>query len=154
MASQQFDEFLIAQLQHLDQRGLWTAFQRLLRVTRADCWDAKLRQELIQLSPEEITPPRNHFLYQAHYWPLEDLVSDAALADFIGIVGEKLDIDERGFLLRLSLSVYRLFEQLITDLGNYTEVIRDQMNAARYQSGSENPELDCYRSFLEQIEGK
>ena len=151
LGSPQFEEFLVVRLPPLDQRHLWEAFQRVLRMSDTPCCDPALRQALLDLSYEAIPPPRNHFLYQAHFWPLDDLISDAVLEDLMSLFGTELDAETQGFLLRLSFSVYRLFEQLMTDLAEYSAVIKKQLNASRCLSNSELPELDCYRNFLSQI---
>ena len=149
--SPQFEEFLIVPLPPLDQRRLWEAFQRVLRMSNAQCWNASLRDELLALSFKEITPPRNHFLYQAHFWPLNDLVSDVASTNLTDLFGMELDAEDQDFLLRLSFSVYRLFEQLMADLAEHSAAIKEQLDAARFLSDSELPEIDSYKAFLSQI---
>jgi hypothetical protein len=151
LGSRQFEDFLIVRLKPLEQRYLWEAFQRVIRMSDAGCWDIRLREELLDLSYEAITPPRNHFLYQAHFWPLNDLILDTAHGDLIALFGTELDIDHRGFLLRLSFSVYRLFEQLMNDLAEHSSVIKEQVDGSRFLSDREIPELGCYRNFLSQL---
>ena len=70
LAQPEFQEFIIVRLGLLEQRYLWEAFQRVLNMTQSKCWDASLRQNLLDLSFEKITPPRNHFLYKAQFWPI------------------------------------------------------------------------------------
>jgi hypothetical protein len=151
LGSPQFEEFLMVRLPKLDQRNLWEAFQRVLRMSDAQCWDIRLRRDLLNLDYEKVTPPRNHFLYKAHFWPLDDLTSDATPADLAGLFGTSLEADDRGFLLRLSFSVYRLFEQLMTDLAESSAVVKQQLDASRFLLSSELPELVCYREFLSQV---
>lgn len=151
LGSPQFEEFLIVRLKPLEQRYLWEAFQRVLRMCDAECWDIRLREELLDLSYEAITPPRNHFLYQAHFWPLNDLTSDAPLENLPDLLGAELDTGTQGFLLRLSFCVYRLIEELMTDLARYSAVIKEQVDGSRLLSASGVPELDCYRNFVSQI---
>jgi len=96
-----------------------------------------IRESLLDLAYESITPPRNHFLYKAHYWPLNDLLSDTAREISVDLFGTQLDVEEEGFLLRLCFSVYRLFEQLMRDLAIYSAVIRYQIDSSRFFTGSE-----------------
>lgn len=152
LGSPLFQEFTIVPLPKLDQRGLWEAFQRVIRMSNAGCWDSGLRTELLDLSHEEITPPRNRFLYKAHYWPLEDLASDIQPSDMKAFFGTKLDAEHPGFLLRLSFGVYRLFEQLMNDLAGHSVVIKNQLEASRFLSNSDSPELRCYRDFLSMMD--
>src|SRR6266487_1289870 len=116
LGSSPFHEFIIVPLGPLDQRDLWETFQRVINICNATCWDIGLRQELLDLAHQKITPPRNRFLYRAHYWPLSDLTLDVQPSDLTGIIGTELETEDPGFLLRLSFAVYRLFEQLMGDL--------------------------------------
>jgi hypothetical protein len=151
LGAPQFQEFLIVRLPLLDQRHLWETFQRVLRMTHQECLDARLRDELLDLSYEAITPPRNHFLYKAHFWPLGDLTGDAAVGDLNVLFGTELDSAEQGFLLRLSFSVYRVFEQLMRDLADYSAVIKEQLDGSRFVMNESTPQFACYQSFLEQV---
>lgn len=130
LAVPEFQEFIIVRLDRLlEQRYLWEAFQRVLNMTEAKCWDARLRQDLLDLSFEGITPPRNHYLYKAHFWPSpHDLIKDGLTSDFDKLFGTELDIDDQGFLLRLCFSVYYLFDQLMRDLAGYSAVIKQQLD--------------------------
>jgi hypothetical protein len=148
----QFQEFLIVKLGEIDQVGLWELFQRVVNMSTAECWDDALLRELIALAPRRITPPRNHFLYKAKYWPLGDLVADVKPPDVSVLFGEDLDVDGKDFLLRLSFSVYRIFEQLMSDLADNSTVIKDQFAGSRFLATSDLPELGCYRDFLSRIE--
>jgi hypothetical protein len=151
LGAPQFEEFVIVRLPLLEQRYLWEAFQRVLRMSEAVCWNLRLRQELVDLSYEGITPPRNQFLYRARFWPLNDLTSDAASTDLQKLCGVGLDVDDLGFLMRLSFSVYRLFEQLMSDLSSHSGTIKEQLNASRFLSDSEVPELASYKEFVAQV---
>lgn len=146
LGSAAFEEFIIIPLPNLDQRRVWEAFQRVLNISEVQCWDTSLRQEILNLDYEQITPPRNRFLYRAHYWPLEDLASDAPSVNLETLWARELDVSDQGFLLSLSFSVYRLFEQLMGDLAGYSGSIREQFEASRCLD-RELPELDLYRSF-------
>ncbi len=147
----QFEEFRIVRLPSLEQRYLWEAFQRVLRMSVAPCLDAGLRQELLNLSYQSFSPPRNHFLYEAHFWPLGDLMSDAPVEEMGSLIGTELDTGDEGFLLRLSFCVYRLFEQLMSDLAEQSPVIKTQFDGSRSCVDSAQPEFERYRSFLSQI---
>ena len=146
-----FQEFLIIRLYPLEQRFLWQGFQRMLRVSVVGCWDASIKKELVGLSFDEITPPRNRFLYKAIFWPLDDLMIDAESAGMGLLIGTGLDAAEEGFLLRLSFCVYRLFEQMLQDLSEYSPVIKIQFEGSRSLATSEVPELERYRAFLAQV---
>ena len=150
-ASPQFHDFLVIRLKPIDQSELWEAFQRVLRITTADCIDMSLSKELMGIPYGKFSPPRNHFLYQAHFWPLDDLMADAALEEMNDLFGVELDIKEKGFLLRLGFSVYHLFEQLMTDFGEQSAVINNQIGESRFFSESELPELGTYKKFRSQI---
>ncbi len=148
----QFQEFLLVNLKsNLDQQDLWEGFQRVLSKSVIPCIDQELRQELLDLSSGDITPPRNHYLYQAHFWPLGDLISDATLEEMDRLIGTQLNAAEEGFLLRLSFSVYRLFERLMSDLSEHSPIIKSQFDGSRSWAESAQPELGRYRSFLSQI---
>lgn len=151
LALPEFQEFVIVRLSLLEQRHLWEAFQRVLNMSQAKCWDISLRQGLLDLSFEAITPPRNHYLYKAHFWPLRDLVMDAVASDFDGLFGTELDIDEQGFLLRLCFSVYYLFEQLMRDLAGYSARIKQQLDGSRVVANSGLAVLGCYTNFTSQV---
>lgn len=149
LGSPAFEEFLIVPLPPLDQRRVWEAFQRVLNVTESRCWDTSLRQEILNLDYEQITPPRNRFLYKAHYWPLEDLASDASPTGLEALWSRDLDVGAQGFLLSLSLTVYSLFEQLMSDLAGYSRQIKEQFDASRCRN-RDLPELDPYKKFAGQ----
>jgi hypothetical protein len=150
-ASPEFHDFLVIRLRLIDQSELWEAFQRVVRITDADCIDINLSKELTGVPYDKFSPQRNHFLYQAHFWLLDDLMADAPLDRLDNLFGTDLDINDRSFLLRLSFSVYHQFEQLMTNLGEQSAVIKDQINESRFFSQSEIPELGSYRKFLSQI---
>lgn len=101
--------FLILRLPKIDQRRIWEGLQRLLRVTKAKCWDKGRIKELVDEKFSAITPPRNHFLYKAAYWPLHDLTSDRIGDELTEMLKSELDAQNDGFLLRLSFVVYLLF---------------------------------------------
>ncbi len=147
LGSPMFEEFLIVPLPMLEQRRVWEAFQRVLRLSEAECWNPTLRQQIVSLDYERITPPRNKFLYRAQYWPLEDLVSDATAADLNALFRAELDVEDQGFLLNLSCSVYLLFEQLMYDLAGYSDPIKEQFEASRCYD-EHHPDLDYYRGFV------
>ncbi len=146
----QFQEFLIVRLPRVEQRFLWEAFQHVLEISQADCLNPSLRRELLNLSFEDITPPRNHFLYQAHYWLFNDLTNDASGNELDVLVGTSLDPSDEAFLLRLSFSVYCLFEQLIRDLAENSTAIKMQIDGSRFLLGSDVPETERYKAFLSQ----
>jgi hypothetical protein len=146
-----FQEFLIVRLPMLEQRRLWEGFQRVLRMSEVKCWDVEIRDELSGLSFEAITPPRNHYLYKAHYWPLPDLLSDGTAVEFDELAGCSLDVGERGFLLKLCFSVYRLFEQLMNDLAESSAVIKQQIDASRIVTSYGLPVIGSYAAFVTQM---
>ena len=149
--SPRFQEFLVIRLPQIEQREFWGAFQRVLRISTATCWDLGLRKELSSIAYRSITPPRNHFLYQAHFWPLGDLMSDASVEEMDRLIGTELDSDDEGFLLQLCFCVYRLFEQLMSDLGKYSAEIKAQLDGSRFLASSDIPEFGPYRMFLSQV---
>lgn len=143
-----FDQFLLIRLGGgLDQSGLWSAFQRTLNVSTVSCWKGRAYDELLDL-PDEITRPRNAFLYKAAFWPGEDLLADGSEEDFANLAGTDLSTGERGFLLRLSYDVYWLFDQLINDLADASGPIRAQINGSRILNNPNVPELACYNTFI------
>lgn len=149
----EFQEFLIVRLAALvDQRYLWEAFLRVLNMTDTKCWDMASRQKLLELDFEKITPPRNRFLYRADYWPLPDLITDGVVSEFDKLFGTELDVDEEGFLLRLCFTVYYLFDQLMRDLANYSSVIKQQVEGSRMFASAGSSVVNCYSSFVSQIE--
>lgn len=151
VVSVRFDEFLLVRLPLLDQRYLWEAFQRTLRMSDAKCWDLALRAELLNISFENFSRPRNGFLFKAGFWPLDDLITDGKTEDLKRLFGAVLDAEDKGFLLRLCFCVYRLFEQLMTDFAWYSAVIKAQLEASRCVVDPELPVLRCYRDFVSQV---
>ncbi len=145
-----FDEFVILRLPMIDQRRIWEGLQRLLRVCGPECWDDALTSEITSIDYEKITPPRNHFLYKAQYWPLQDLVKDLPGSELKAMIAPELDTDKDGFLLRLSFVIYHLFERLMEDLAAYSPPIKVQLDASRCLVTTEIPELDLYRDFVAQ----
>jgi hypothetical protein len=150
VVSESFQDFVVVPLPPLDQRDLWEAFQRVINMCSAACWDINLRQELLDLSHDRITPPRNRFLYRASHWPLGDLISDVQPPDLAGFIGKELNPEDPGFLMRLTFVVYRLFEQLMSDLAEHSAVVRTQLEGSRCLVDNELPELGCYRDFVSQ----
>ena len=144
-----FEEFLLIPIRkQLDQRHVWEAFQRVLRMSESRCWDHALRDDLLNLSWKQISPPRNHFLYQAPHWPLEDLISDD-LGHWSDFWSSDLDVDNEDFLLQLSFSVYRLFEQLVSDFSKESPIIGEQLRGSRCYSPNPRPTaLECYDSYI------
>jgi hypothetical protein len=117
-------------------------------MTDATCWDIAVRDALLDVDFEDFSRPRNKYLYKASFWPpLGDLMSDALLADFNELFGTRLDAADEGFLLRLCFSVYRLFEQLMTDLASQSGVIKEQLDASRIFANS-GPAIECYTNFV------
>jgi hypothetical protein len=146
-----FSEFKPIRLPRLEQRNVWEGFQRLLNISEAKCWNLPLRDELLNLSHDAISPPRNHFLYKAAFWPIPDLIDDLLPADLTKLYEGELDPEEVGFLIRLSCSVYLLFEQLLSDLANDSEAIRDQMEGSRILANAGQPVLQDYATFVLQV---
>jgi hypothetical protein len=151
-ATPMFQEFVVVRLGSLSQRYLWEAFQRVLKMTEASCWDLVLRNALIDVDFEDFSRPRNKYLYRAAFWPpLSDLMADTLLADFNKLFGENLDVADEGFLLRLCFSVYRLFEQLMTDLASQSGVIKEQLDGSRIFANAGLPAIECYTNFVSQV---
>lgn len=147
-----FQEFAIVRVGKLEQRYLWEAFQHVLRITDATCLDTALRDSLLDIDFEDFSRPRNKYLYKTSFWPpFPDLLADTLLADFNKLFGESLDIAEEGFLLRLCFSVYRLFEQLMTDLATQSGIIKEQLDASRIFSSAGLPVIECYDNFISQV---
>jgi hypothetical protein len=146
-----FDEFLLVRLKGaLDQSELWNAFQRLMNVSKVSCWKGRAYEELLTM-PDEITKPRNAFLYKAAFWPGDDLLVDGNEKDFVSLVGTELSTEQKGFLLRLSCGMYLLFEQLIDDLADASAVIREEIDASRIMSAPNVAELASYNTFLADV---
>jgi hypothetical protein len=146
-----FDEFSILRLHQLDQRRIWEGLQRMLRVADAQCWDKTLTIEIVNVNHATFTPPRNHFLYKAPYWPLDDLAADAVAQGLSAMIIPELDSDNDGFLMRLSFLVYLLFERLMNDLAELSPVVRSQVDASRFLVSQQIPELALYRDFVSQF---
>ncbi|HWE52752.1 MAG TPA: hypothetical protein VG273_23365 [Bryobacteraceae bacterium] len=143
-----FDDFLIMRFPKLDQRRMWQALHRLLRVCDVGCWDGTMVSEILGVRYDEVTPPRNHFLYKVTYWPLNDLMADEVGVDLGSMVRQSLDVATDGFLLRLSLLVHRLLERMVNDLAASSPVIKVQLDASRFGATGDSPELDLYRSVV------
>jgi hypothetical protein len=148
-----FQQVLIVRLNNqLEQKGLWEAFQRVVKMSDVPCWDDKICTELLDVACASITRPRNAFLYKAAFWPGKDLLVDGSDDEFTRFVGTVLDEEDEGFLLRLSFDVYRLFEQLITNLADESGPIRVQLNESRIISDPTVADLVSYNAFLNQID--
>lgn len=147
-----FQEILIVRLSGLKQRELWEGFQRVLEISDVPCWDDRVRQELLDVTCASITRPRNAFLYKAAFWPGKDLLVDGSDDEFTRFVGTGLNDNDEGFLLRLSFDVYRLFEQLITNLAEESGPIRVQLNESRIISDPAVADLVSYNAFLNQLD--
>lgn len=147
-----FDEFLLVRLKGgLEQLELWNAFQRVINVSKVSCWKGRAYDELLRM-PDEVTKPRNAFLYRAAFWPGDDLLVDGNKEEFASLVGTELSTEQKGFLLRLSYDVYWLFEQLINDLADASGVIREQVGDSRIMGAPKVAELACYNAFLADVE--
>ena len=152
IAAPSFQDFVVVGLGQLNQRYLWEAFQRVLKMTEGTCWGVVLRDALIDIDFEDFSRPRNKYLYRAGFWPpLSDLVVDTLLADFNNLFGKNLDIADEGFLLRLCFSVYRLFEQLMTDLASQSGIIKAQLDGSRIFVNAGLPAIECYTNFVSQV---
>jgi hypothetical protein len=141
--------FLIFGLPKLDQRYTWEALQRVIRQSSVPCWNAVLCDEISELDYEKITPPRNHFLYKAGYWPMDDILADSPASELDTLIGTGLDTENEGFLLRLCFTVYVLFEQLMVDVSSRSNIIRAEIELTQ-------SELSCdhwqpYNLFMSQL---
>jgi hypothetical protein len=153
LGSSAFEEFIVIPLDMLEQRRVWEALQRILRMSEANCWDLSLRDEVLELDYQKITPPRNLFLYKANYWPLGDLALDGLPAQLQTLFGTELEVDDQGFLLRLNFTIYRLLEQLVSDLAGYSPTIKEQFEGSRCLD-RDLSDLELYRSFVFQLDAK
>jgi hypothetical protein len=147
-ATTHFDQFRVILFPKIDQGRLWEGFQRVLRTSQAHCWDAGLVREILDVNEKAITPPRNSFLYRADYWPCDDLTSDVSSSAMDSYAECGLDNTNHGFLLRLSFLVYLLFEQLVSDLGNFSSLVKIQAEASRCMADTSAVDLELYRVFL------
>jgi hypothetical protein len=146
-----FQEMLIVRLPPLTQQGLWEAFQRVLEISDVRCWNDKIRQELLRISYELITRPRNRFLYRSAFWPGKDLLIDGTDEEFVRFVGTSLNSEDEGFLLRLGFDVYQLFEQLVMNIAEQSGPIRQQLADSRIVINPGVAELVSYNAFLGQL---
>jgi hypothetical protein len=144
------NQFTAFSLAKLDQRYIWEALQRVINMSDVPCWTQTLAQELFDLDYEKISPPRNHFLYKANYWPLEDIILDLPVQDLDGLIGTDLDVESSGFLLRLCFTVHLLFEQLILDLASKSNTILQQATMCRNNLGCDV--MTPYPHFRHQVE--
>jgi hypothetical protein len=145
-----FDEFLLVRIRGkgLEQSQLWKAFRRAINVASVPCWEGRAYQEVLSL-PDEVTKPRNAFLYKAAFWPGDDLLTDGNAEQLAELAeADPLNIEQRGFLLRLSFNVYWLFSRLIGDLADASGTIQHEIAASRIMNAPDAAELDCYNSFV------
>jgi hypothetical protein len=108
-------DFAVLPVARLDQQDVWLLLQRMINVTKVECWDGGLVKQLKKLDHTKVTPPRNHFLYKAIYWPLEDLTRTLPFSEN-RFLGYELDEAAEGFLLMLSFTTFKLLEDLLNDL--------------------------------------
>lgn len=149
IGSFKFEEFLLVRFgKHFEQRELWEAFQRVLRVSEVSCWNERAYKELLGVPHESIAGPRNAFLYKAPFWPGSDLLADGSKDALIALLGTSLDTEMEGFLLRMSCNVYRLFEQLLDDLAEQSGPLRAQLDESRIILNPNVPDLLPYNTFL------
>jgi hypothetical protein len=147
-----FHEILIVRLPGLKQRQLWEGFQHVLEISDVPCWDRRICQELLDIGDASMSRPRNAFLYKAAFWPGKDLLVDGSDDEFTRFIGTGLNEEDEGFLLRLSFDVYRLFEQLITNLAEEAGPIRVQLSESRIISDPTVADLVSYNAFLSQLD--
>jgi hypothetical protein len=143
-------EFLLVRLPPLQQTQLWEAFIRAIRVTTAaKVLKGTVVQELTDLDAQDISPPRNRFLYHADFWPAtDDLLSDGAGPNFDALLAAALDPDEAGFLLRLSCHVYRICAALAEDLAAVSAPIRAELDESRIIHAPSVAELTHYNRYV------
>lgn len=147
LATKHFEQTLIVRFPRIDQRQLWQCLQRVLRMTTAQCWNETLRKDILDLTWAKMTGPRNDYLYRAAFWPGSDLIDDQEEGSLSALVGSELDVDGVGYLMRLSFTVYRLFEQLAEDLAAHSAPIRDQIAGSRVLRDPGVDDLSCYQAF-------
>ena len=145
----QFEEFLLIPIGRLlDQRYVWEAFQRVLRQSESGCWDQASKAELLGLPWEQISRPRNHYIYRVPHWPLNDLIVDFT-GDWSDFWNSDLDVGNEDFLLQLSFNIYRLFEQLLIDFSTQSPIISEQLSGSRCFKPNPRPAaLQCYDSYV------
>ena len=144
-----FTEFLLVRFgNNFDQQEVWELLQRALRQTDAACLAVPWKDELLDISFDTNTKPRNAFLYHPAFWPLDDLLNDGAAADYLVLCGDDLDTTRKGFLMRLNFIVCRLFELLMDDLAGESNVIRDQVSPSRILRDPGHVTLASYNQFL------
>jgi hypothetical protein len=91
--------------------------------------------------------------YKAAFWPGDDLLVDGKddqLANLASV--DFSDVGQMGFLVRLSYNVYWLFSRLISDLGDASATIREQIEASRIINAPRAAELLCYNSFVAEFD--
>lgn len=135
----EFVEFHCSRLGgQLDQRNVWEALQRVIRMT-SGAWNGMAEPRQVErLDWAAITPPRNHFLYKAAYWPdIEDISRDLQLDDWAERLGTELDTSSSAFLMRLSIVMHALVSWLIADLAELSNLFRYQLELARWPTDTE-----------------
>ncbi|MGC4084047.1 MAG: hypothetical protein QM736_18545, partial [Vicinamibacterales bacterium] len=137
-----YSEFIVVRSPMLDQRQIWEAFFRLLRVTSQSVCTPLLLEELDELADSTVTGPRNSYLYKSAYWPEnDDLLQDIDPALLRKLLLVPLDPQQTGYLMRLSCTVYRLFEELVSDLAAISGVVREEILKSRILAAPDSPEL-------------
>jgi hypothetical protein len=144
------NQFAMFSLAKLEQRYTWEAFQRIINMSNVSCWTQTLAQEISDLDYEKITPPRNHFLYKANYWPLDDVISNLAPTQLDVLIGTELDAESSGFLLRLCFTVHMLYQQLMLDLASKSNSIAQQVSLCSNNLGCDS--MTPYPHFRHQVE--
>lgn len=148
IGSPAYTDFIAFRLRgQLEHQHLWEVFQRMLAITKSDCMDENLIREISSVSYAEFGRARNRFLYKSHYWPLDDICLEYSGSEFLDLPSSELDADDQGFLLRLSFLVYRLYEQLISDLGKRSDPIRAQVEGSMCVTRMNSDDIRCYSKF-------
>lgn len=144
-----YSSFRIVRLpSQMDQRFVWEAFQRVIRVTDGAWTSASNVQSIERLDWEAITPPRNAFLYKPQYWTtIDDVDADYVLTDWASMFEAELDTASDGFLIHLSMEVHRAVSWLMSDLAKSSNVFADQLTRARWPAANETNSSPCFKYF-------
>lgn len=140
-------DFMLKSIGALDQRAVWHCLQRTLRLTSCTVWSEALVISLTNLDADQVTPPRNHFLYKAGYWIFDDLDSNLDPNSHWLDVSSLPKESNEAFLMWLCFTVHQTYTSLIADLAATSTLIDDYYQSTRNITGAREATASAYVSF-------
>jgi hypothetical protein len=94
-----------------------------------------IRDNILDVGWEDVTPPRNRFIYNSGFWPFLDLFEPANSEPLVHAMRrEGLNSEDDTFLLSLACNVAALAESLLFDLADAAPRIAEEVVRGNYRS--------------------